>query len=103
MGGEVAVVPVDKLGYSEDASSEVGDASKEEDVVEGGPSVKESLAGRGVTGRPDHVTGATVANTANSNRRSLGSKLSPKWNRRSTHDRSPNQTVKQVKRPNEMT
>jgi hypothetical protein len=74
VGGEVTVVPVDKLGYSEDASSEVGDAGEKEDVVEGGPSVEESLAGRGVTGRPDHVTRATTASMANDDRRSLGSK-----------------------------
>jgi hypothetical protein len=74
VGGQVAVVPVDELGYSEDASSEVGDAGEEEDVVEGGPAVEESLAGRGVPGCPDHVTRATTASMANDDRRSLASK-----------------------------
>lgn len=75
VGGQVAVVPVNELGYSEDAPSEVGDAGEEEDVVEGGPTVEESLAGRGVSGCPDHVTRATTASMASDDRHPLDYKL----------------------------
>lgn len=58
-GGEITVIPAYKLGDTEDASGEVGDAGKEEDVIEGGPSIEEPLSCRGVPRRPDHVTRAT--------------------------------------------
>jgi hypothetical protein len=37
VGGQVAVVSVNELGYSEDAPSEVGDAGEEEDVIDSRP------------------------------------------------------------------
>ena len=60
VGGEVAIVSIHKLGDPKDAPSKISDAGQEDDIVEGRPSVEESLAGRGVPGSPNHVAGSAA-------------------------------------------